>query len=353
MRINRLVITAVGLVGSVAVAQPADTAPAPQDPTQPPLVQSLAGTYSPAAFGGNLRLSLSCADYFATADQGLELAVDGARVTTVGVNGVNATVGYTKHGNPIEGWVATDAGYVVGTPGRHHVAITAPGCSPYEADIEIPTLGPRFVEGRLAISDPGLLGTAAAPNGFTHVFGAYSTWRSGETGTATFVGTDPARYALQGAQFTGFYYSAGLERRHLVIASDTEWGAGTIAGNVSGQPTSIDALHFGARLRAGYRIPLHDLAFAFGSGIGGDMYILNQFTPTPSSISKPGPIEGDFTVPLWASVTYKPSCNWGVQVTALYDVQPTDLGASAPTVQGGLIYQPNDACSQPAGVTVR
>ncbi len=353
MRINRLVIASIGLVGSVASAQPVEPAPAPQDPTQSPLVQSFAGTYSPAAFGGNLRVSLSCADYFATADKGLEVEVDGARVTTTGVNGVNATVGYTKHGNPIEGWVPTDEGYVVGTPGRHHVAISAPGCAPYDANIEIPALGPRFVDGRLAISDSRLLGTAAAPDGFSHVLGAYSTWRAGETGTATFVGTDPARYTLQGTQFTGLYYSASFERRHLVIATDTEWGAGTTAGNVAGQATSIDSFHLGGRLRAGYRIPMHDVAFAFGSGIGGDMYILNQFTPAPTAISKPGPIEGDFIVPLWASVTYKPSCNWGFQVTASYDLQPTDPSASAPTVEGGLIYQPNAACSEPAGVQVR
>ncbi len=353
MRINRLVVTVVGLVSSVAAAQPSETAAAPPDPTQSPLVQSFAGSYSPAAFGGNLRVSLSCADYFATADEGLAVVVDGTRANAVGLNGVNATVGYTKHGNPIEGWVPTDEGYVVGSSGHHHVTISAPGCTPYEGDIEIPALGPRFVDGRLAISDPALLGTAAAPNGFTQVLGAYSTWRAGEIGTATFVGTDPARYALQGTQFTGFYYSGGLERRHIVIAGDTHWGAGTIAGNVGGQATNIDALHFGAELRAGYRIPLHDVALAFGSGIGGDMYILNQFTPTPSSISKPGPIEGDFTVPLWASATYKPSCNWGVQVTASYDLQPTDPSASAPTLEAGIIYQPNDACSQPAGVTVR
>jgi hypothetical protein len=55
---------------------------------------------------------------------------------------------------------------------------------------------------------------------------------------------------------------------------------------------------------------------------------------------------------VWAAVTIKPSCNWGFQGLAEYNVHPTATDNDAMTFGVGVMYQPNDACSQPASLHV-
>ena len=348
-------ITVIAFAVTTFAAVTVEAQPSVVPPVVPPLIPPLTQTsaqddYSPAAFGGNLRVDLQCADYFATYDSGLRVTIDGTPSSFVAMNGEIVT-SYTRHGVPIDSWVPTDAGYVA-TPGRHHVDVSAPGCGSYSTELDVPTIGPRFIEGWLETTGPALRGTAAAPNGFTNLLGAYVTMRSGERGGIAF-GQQSIGYRLDQTQFTGLYYAAAFERRHFVVGMDLELGAGTIAGDVQNESATVDALHSGGRLRFGYRFPLHDLAISVGSGVGADIWSLANWHGADNVLAKPSPLEGDWYVPLWASVTYKPSCNWGVQVTASYDLQPTDPSASEPTVEGGIIYQPNDACSQPVGVTVR
>ncbi len=346
-----LAFTVSALAGSAAFAQPAD----PQ--TSPPVTPEKAMADLHAAMvelsqvsgrGGNLRVGVDCADYFALADSGLHVAVDGAEIAPGELNGETYT-SYTRHGNEVDSWVPTDQTYAA-APGHHHVAISAPGCATYETDVDVGGT-PRFITGRLQISDTSLLGTAAAPNGYSGVLGPYATFRNALAGGRSRAGANDG-YALDATTFTGVYWSTGYEHRHFVTAFDIAVGAGTTFGTVSGTPAASEMFQIGARLRFGYRVPYHDVSLAFGSGFGGELYIYNWKAPN-DGITRVGPVDDDFIVPLWASVTYKPGCTWGFQVTASYDMQPANVGESVPTISGGLVLQPNDACSQPAGVTVR
>jgi hypothetical protein len=49
---------------------------------------------------------------------------------------------------------------------------------------------------------------------------------------------------------------------------------------------------------------------------------------------------------VWAMLTYKPTCSWGVQATVSYEVHPTAIDESAPTLAAGILWQPSRTCSQ-------
>jgi hypothetical protein len=93
-------------------------------------------------------------------------------------------------------------------------------------------------------------------------------------------------------------------------------------------------------MRAGFRVRLHDAALEAGTGIGGNLAV--------------GPVKTgyDAYAPLWAGLTIKPGCNWGVQLAASYDVFLTSSDHSVSTT-AGLLWQPSNACSEPVGVVVR
>ena len=106
-------------------------------------------------------------------------------------------------------------------------------------------------------------------------------------------------------------------------------------------------------MRAGGRIPLREISLSAGAGVGGDMIITSaQGTDKTSVTEAPSGLDGDWYIPLWTQVTFKPSCNWGAALYASYDVHPTARDESAPMFGANMIYEPSAACSEPAGLRV-
>jgi hypothetical protein len=155
------------------------------------------------------------------------------------------------------------------------------------------------------------------------------------------------------------------------MAVDMLFGGGSISGtatstmppafgNGSAGPFGFtgSAFHSGAALRFGARLAMKSVALAAGAGIGGSMWITNAkltgydlvsdaFVPSPDGINP------EWHVPLWTALTYKPSCSWGVQALAQYEVHPTSMDENAVSFGGGLLWQPSSACSEPPGLAVR
>jgi len=315
------------------------------------LVLALAALVTRAS-ADNLRLDVSCADYWATPDTGLDVLVDGAELRGGEVNSALA-VGYTKHGNEYLTLVPTDVGFTL-APGTHHISVGAPGCAPLDAQVSIGWM-PAFVSGRLPIHDDSLTGPTGAPDGFGLLLGAYTQSRGPYTTTN---GLDTT-YAWNELDTTGAMVSLSYEHRRVAFAYDLVVGTGTTSGmsttteppELGGvqapRPFTANELGVGSRVRVGLRLPERSVAFAVGSGIGGDVTI------TTSGLLGTGGDDFDFFVPLWASLTVKPSCSWGVQVLASYDVHPTAMAESAPELTAGLQWQPSAACSESPGLTVR
>ena len=65
----------------------------------------------------------------------------------------------------------------------------------------------------------------------------------------------------------------------------------------------------------------------------------------PFAVSPP-PTDGDVYVPVWASLTVKPACNFGVQLLASYDVVPGQAVEDRVTIAAGLMFQPSNACAE-------
>ena len=269
-----------------------------------------------------------------------------------------------------------DVGYAL-APGPHHLTFAAGGCAADERDIVIPPSGGLAASGRLAIDDPQLLGNAGAPNGWTHVVGAYATSMPALSSMSTTA--SGVRYATDATTIKGAQLSATWERRHLLLGVDLEIGEGKSVGSKTSTSTpdgyspsagnvstayAANVIQVGDRARIGVRFPLHDLAIAGGIGFGFNTWYQSTTpfgthsangangTTAASAAIATTVLDDDWYVPAWASLTYKATCTWGVQVNASYDVRPTDFGDSALTFGAGLVYQPSDACSEPAGVDV-
>src|SRR5450755_3756426 len=151
----RMIIVVALLVPKLAAAQP-----------EPAVAPSLYGT-------GNLRIEMACADYQVTPQDGLVVQVDGLPLRALRINGDLGT-SYDDDGNPSTTWSATDIGYLV-NPGERHITITAPGCAPQTVDMPVAANHAEVISGRLAVSDPGLMGTVGAPNGGGLTLGILST----------------------------------------------------------------------------------------------------------------------------------------------------------------------------------
>jgi hypothetical protein len=320
----------------------------------------------PLPFGlrpdGNLRVDLRCADYWATPENGLSVTIDGVPATTTGTNGTNVS-SVTRHGNVVTSWVATDVGYTVAA-GEHHVLLAAPDCVPQEGDLIIPAVMPRFVEGRLAIARDDLRGTTGAPDGLTIGFGVGLTPVGAHTGVTT-LGNAQTAYASDAAVEKGGWVATAYEHRHFVLSLDMSFGGASTSGTmrevaepypaqvVSGSmPFTETLFDMTGALRVGARMPLHDIAFAAGSGLGGTLRMQHATAgegSDPFAVT-PNGTDASWFLPVWASVTYKPSCTAGVQVLASYDLHPGDSQDNGVTVAAGLIYQPSSACSEGSGL---
>ncbi|HTR52670.1 MAG TPA: hypothetical protein VMJ10_18270 [Kofleriaceae bacterium] len=319
----------------------------------PPAIAVLSVTAATAsAHADNLRVDVSCADFWATPDSGLDVRVDGAEARGGEINNALA-VAYTKHGNPYLTAVPTDVGFSI-APGVHHVSVDAPGCAPLDTQVSVGPVMSTLVSGRLPISDRALLGTAGAPDGFGLVLGAYSASRGTHTSTDG-LGDESATW--NELDTTGGMLTTSYEHRNFALGFDlmvgTATGSGTTTstspfGGATSAPqlfTNASVLQLGTRLRIGARLPENSFALAAGAGVGGDANIAT------SGLEGDGG-DFDFYIPLWASVTYKPECNWGVQAIGSYDVHPTSMAESAPSLAVGLMWQPTAACSEQPGLSV-
>lgn len=307
---------------------------------------------------GNLRVSIACADAQATPEAGLALSVDGIPQRAQRTNGRWATFS-DADGNDATSWDASDTGYLL-APGRHHVQIDAPGCAPSTFDVDVFPDHAQHATGRLALTDWSLQGPTGAPNGSGVAFGAWlvpspagtSTNYFGQT--ATFDGTQRGN---------GGYLSFSHERRNLVVAVDLGFAAIPVSGTETGMSVFGNQAPQGfagtaymsmTQLRVGGRLPLQELALAAGTGIGLDWWIdsTSLSGSQTSGLFAPDGVDATYYLPVWASATIKPTCNWGAQVTTQYDVHPSSMATNDVELTAGIVYQPSDACSEPVGVGV-
>lgn len=339
---------AVVAIGAGFATSPARAAPPPD--VSPFLYQS-----------GNVRVAISCADAFLTPDRGLQVTLDGMPLRPGRTNYVTSE-STDADNNTVYSSAVSDVGFLA-PAGRHHLRIDGPDCIPDERDLDVPGAWTMHLDGRLAIANRDLLGPTGAPDGITLVLGAFSSTypaalRTGVTSTA------PTSYSLDATSAHGGWISTGIERRHFVFAADVATGWGSLAGTVTripdprfpttppaAVPMTGSFLASSLALRLGARIPLGSISLAAGSGIGGALWITTSAhldrTATTEFVEAPEGASATWFVPVWATATVKPSCDWGVQVLASTNVEPTSDGV---TFTVGAMYQPSASCAEPVGV---
>jgi hypothetical protein len=95
-----------------------------------------------------------------------------------------------------------------------------------------------------------------------------------------------------------------------------------------------------------------------GSGIGGSMWItdatatLSTSVTTINDVTAPQGIELFWHLPLWAAIDIKPVCDFGVQISAAYNLQPTNLDGSYGMLGAALLWQPSPSCARPTGISI-
>ncbi len=353
-----VVVLAVLVAASSARAQPltGDVTPTVVEPIDPTL-QLLSPEL---ARNGNVRVSISCADSWMTPEGGMTVTADGARLWPRRDNGTWSTV--TDDDGTSDVWSATDTGFVV-APGHHRIEIDAPGCAPAVFDVDAYADHARWVTGRLAVTDPWLMGTAGAPNGIGVVLGVVSATSPDHGDEQAFASPDQTNH-FDPQTGTGGWLSITFERRRIAFAIDQAFLESTISGNstsssgstTTSQPFQGHSFDWRSQFRIGARLPLRDVALSIGSGIGGDMWFdsstLSNASTTGAFLTPPDGVGGGFYFPMWAAATIKPSCGWGIQVLGQYDIHPVSSSADGYELAAGLIFQGSDACSEPPGVRV-
>jgi hypothetical protein len=299
----------------------------------------------------NLHVSVSCADYWAGADR-LEVRVDGVLVRAAGENGAPA-VETASDGSSYTTWVTTDVSYAL-APGIHHLAISAPGCSALEQDVDTTSGIPISVSGRLPVDDPALRGPTGAPNGIGVATGLFLGGRGAHTATNDIFDTS---YAYDRIATTGGYLTMSLERRGFAFAYDMLVAKGDTTGMMTASSGATgftgSVVQVGMAARVGMRQRFDSIAFAEGFGFGGGMWIHSVNPAGMATTAPPTEIDGDYYVPLWGELTYKPSCSWGAQVLASYDVHPGSSNEDMPALMAGVMWQPNSACADAGGLALR
>jgi len=164
-------------------SQPAVQPPGMAPVVAPPLARSLTGN--------NLRIGLTCAESFATPDDGLRVSIDGVNQASIGIN----SVGY-RHPVP------TEVGFDV-APGHHQISIDAPGCERETREFDVAQVGPTYITGRLAISDSSLLGPVGAPDGFGFAFAGFLSSRPAVTNATNTSAFGSSTYSLDPSSLDG------------------------------------------------------------------------------------------------------------------------------------------------------
>ncbi len=349
-----------------ALAQEDDSAPAAATPAVVERVEPETAKLPERIYRkGNLRVSVRCAETWASPDTGLSLTVDGRALDAKRLNGrwsFYSDVDSDGNVDSGEVWIPSDVGYLL-EPGRHHVVIGAPGCTPAEFDMDAYADHTQHAEGRLAIADPSLLGPVGAPDGLGELLGVwYGAVPAGTSTDSIFhakATLDPTGHA------PGAAFSSSIERRHWALAVDMSFMRSTITGQVTqpqlGGAAPATAAFSGSRtvfanqLRIGARLPLQLVALEAGGGLGLQWWL--DSTSVVGNVGNafmtpPHGVDGSFYVPLWVGATIKPFCNWGVQLMGQYDIHPTSTANDALGLMAGVLYQPSAACSEPAGIRV-
>jgi hypothetical protein len=321
------------------------------------------GSAQPAGTVGDptLRVGVRCADALATPDGGLRVTVDGAPLSGGVVEGVNQWY-WGKHG-PYTRWEATDVGFAVAS-GVHRIAVEAPGCAAEARDLDVGPQAPRSLVGRLSIVDESLAGPVGAPNGIGLALAYVQTGLPASTGSSGFAGY-AGSYRIDHTDSRGAAMTLSYERRALAVAWDYGLGGGTRTGTIQAglggasgpeMPFSEATMQMRSSLRIGARVRWNEIALAAGGGLGGEMWMATAPSgnvPTAVVLTLPHGVDANWFVPVWASLTLKPSCSWGVQALASYDARPTDLSSSGVSLGAGVMWQPSDACAQRPYVVVR
>jgi len=202
--------------------------------------------------------------------------------------------------------------------------------------------------------DPSLHVPSAA-DGWGLAFGAFSTPFPGATG-GTSGSVFPTSYTADVPALEGFWFSSSRADGSTELAFDMRVGGTSYAGTarnteMNTQTVGYTGTYIGTAgaIRLGKRIAWDDFALAAGIGIAGAVWTstithTDPGAPIEATFVEPGPgATVDLYAPVWASLTVKPSCNWGVQALAEYDVRE-DTDRSTPSLSLGMIWQPATAC---------
>lgn len=346
-----------------ASADPQVVASAPSAAIAPPLYDT-----------GNLRVAVRCAErLLLPGEGGLRVTIDGLDepLQPAHVNGLSG-LALTRHGRAVLLSLPGDVGYLV-APGRHRLRIEADDCAPDVRDVDVSGSHATHVDGRLPVADDWLAGPVGAPDGLSYVFGGFSSGlpASLASGTTASPYGGDSTYSIDTKSLGGVWLSFAYERRFLDVAFDTAIGGGAVSGTVVGiapsatgsSPAAAGPFRFtgsvmddALALRVGARVPLEYVSLAAGAGLGGSMWLMLgekvDSGSATSNVRPPSGVQLAWDVPLWASATVKPFCDWGVQAMGAYQWQPTAAAASTVMVGVGLEWQPSAACREAPGITV-
>ena len=187
-------------------------------------------------------------------------------------------------------------------------------------------------------------GSGLSFGAFTATYPGATSGTSGETFSTTYIATP--------AQARGLWLAWSRDPGPIAYAVDLRIGGGSIAGTAMRASSAVPVAYrqgFGGTalvFRLGKRLAWRNFAWSAGTGLGGAIWISGQATTVGSDgFIEPGnTFVPDLYAPLWTAVTFKPSCDWGVQGLAEYDARPFDFAASSSSFSAGLIWQPASAC---------
>jgi hypothetical protein len=193
-------------------------------------------------------------------------------------------------------------------------------------------------------------------DGWGFSFGAFSTPFPGPT-SGTSGSVFPTAYTMDMPALQGLWLSGSRVSGSNELAFDMRMGGTSFSGTAMNTQDHTAQVGYtgteissGGAIRVGKRLAWNSLALAAGGGVGAAMWMATQTQADPQAPIQASFIEPaknlvtDLYAPLWASLTYKPSCTWGVQGLAEYDLRPFDGGTSSPSLSLGLIWQPATAC---------
>jgi len=233
--------------------------------------------------------------------------------------------------------------------GRHRVRVESDECTSMEQTVDISSS--TKIDASLPIADPTWMGPSGAPNGFTiGLLGFHTTLPSSlHSGLHSQWAPAGSTFGVDATSTYGVAITAGYVHRFFAAHFDLDVALGSAPAtgtNADGTTTSFDA-HLGmieTDARVGLRYPMGNVTLEGGGGFGYGMWIAGDGSVGESSFGSTEKMTLD--VPLWASVTFKPTCDLGVEFGATYHLDPLDGDDSTTMLTAGLVFEPNGACSR-------